>query len=205
MFELASVASWALRVWLKIDSGMHCAGFLPAQVQHAHNRLRASDKVQAFTLGNKPGDTGVAQALSSTARFVGRCGKSGRTRRDARERNLCQTLDSGRRISRLLSGLRGERADTCGLVAVGYVDGFPRSAGTGTAVTANGRSSRVIDRVSMDMMTVDLTSIPDARIGSSVELCGPRVPVNVVTSPAGTIAAEVLCNVERVPLRYVGE
>lgn len=249
MIELASVASGALRIWLKIDTGMHRAGFLPAQVQHAHNRLVESGKVQDIVLM-----THFAQAderdsdatLRQVARF--RCATEGLTG----AHSLCNSagilawpqarghwgragialygvdpLDGAanpvKPAMTLVSEIFAERWITTGeslgygaafvaraptrvgLVAIGYADGYPRSAGTGTPVTVNGHSSQVIGRVSMDMMTVDLTSLPDAGIGSLVELWGPHVPVNDVASRAGTIAYELLCNVKRVPLRYVGE
>jgi len=49
-----------------------------------------------------------------------------------------------------------------GLVALGYADGYPRSAPTGTPVAVAGRHRRLIGRVSMDMLTVDLTDLPEA-------------------------------------------
>ena len=85
-----------------------------------------------------------------------------------------------------------------GLVAMGYADGYPRVAPTGTPVAVDGQLTRVIGRVSMDMMTVDLTDLPAARIGSPVELWGRNVSVNSVAQAAGTIAYELLCNVKRV-------
>lgn len=90
-----------------------------------------------------------------------------------------------------------------GLVALGYADGYPRRAGTGTPVAVAGRLTRTIGRVSMDMLTVDLTPLPDAGIGAPVELWGPTVSVNAAAAAAGTIAYELLCNVKRVPRRYV--
>lgn len=90
-----------------------------------------------------------------------------------------------------------------GLVAMGYADGYPRAAGTGTPVAVDRHMTRLLGRVSMDMMTVDLTQMPDAGIGSSVELWGKQVSINAVAKRAGTISYEILCNVKRVPLRYV--
>lgn len=89
-----------------------------------------------------------------------------------------------------------------GLVAMGYADGYPRSAGTGTPVAVDGQASTTLGRVSMDMMTVDLTAMPQAGIGSEVELWGAQVPVNTVAARAGTIAYELLCNVKRVAFDY---
>ncbi len=56
----------------------------------------------------------------------------------------------------------------------------------------------------MDMLTVDLTDLPDAGLGSRVELWGRNIPVNRVAEAAGTIAYELLCNVKRVHFEYVG-
>lgn len=89
-----------------------------------------------------------------------------------------------------------------GLVAMGYADGYPRTAPTGTSVAIDGQLSRIVGRVSMDMLTVDLSELPNAGCGSSVELWGSQIPVNEVASRAGTIAYELLCNVKRVPLVY---
>lgn len=89
-----------------------------------------------------------------------------------------------------------------GLVAMGYADGYPRSAGTGTPVAVDGQASTTLGRVSMDMMTVDLTALPQAGVGSEVELWGAQVPVNEVARRAGTIAYELLCNVKRVGREY---
>ena len=91
-----------------------------------------------------------------------------------------------------------------GLVAMGYADGYPRSAPDGTLVAVDGQPTRLIGRVSMDMLTVDLTALPQARAGSRVELWGPQVPVNQVATGAGTIAYELLCNVKRVRFDYRG-
>ena len=92
-----------------------------------------------------------------------------------------------------------------GLVALGYADGYPRTLATDTPVAIDGHRSRVIGRVSMDMLTVDLGLAPSAGIGSRVELWGKAVPVNTVAESAGTIAYELLCNVKRVPLEYVDD
>lgn len=97
---------------------------------------------------------------------------------------------------------RAEAPTRVGLVAIGYADGYPRSAPTGTPVAVDGRRTRLIGRVSMDMLTVDLTDLPSAGIGSVVELWGPAIAVNNVAHQAGTIAYELLCNVKRVPRRY---
>ncbi|RZL92095.1 MAG: alanine racemase [Variovorax sp.] len=95
-----------------------------------------------------------------------------------------------------------ERPTRVGLVAMGYADGYPRTAPTGTPVAVGGRLTRTLGRVSMDLMTVDLDGLPEAGIGSPVELWGARVAVNTVAAQARTIAYELLCNVKRAPLVY---
>lgn len=88
-----------------------------------------------------------------------------------------------------------------GVVACGYADGYPRHAPTGTPICVDGIMTRTIGRVSMDMLTVDLTPCPNAHIGSKVELWGERVKVDDVASSAGTIGYELMCALaRRVPM-----
>lgn len=94
------------------------------------------------------------------------------------------------------------RPTRVGLVAIGYADGYPRTAPSGTPVAVDAMPTQLIGRVSMDMLTVDLSELPDTGVGSTVELWGNQVDVNAVASASGTIAYELLCNVKRVPLRY---
>jgi len=99
-------------------------------------------------------------------------------------------------------GFVAERPMKIGLVAMGYADGYPRSAGTGTPVLVAGHRSRIIGRVSMDMLTVDLTELPDCGVGSTVQLWGDGVSVNEIAQRANTISYELLCNVKRVRKVY---
>jgi alanine racemase len=96
------------------------------------------------------------------------------------------------------------RPTRVGLVAFGYADGYPRSAPDGTPVAVDGHRAPLVGRVSMDMLTLDLTELPSARVGSEVELWGRDVRVDEVAARAGTIAYELLCNAKRAPKRYVG-
>ncbi|WP_213878191.1 alanine racemase [Pseudomonas sp. dw_358] len=89
-----------------------------------------------------------------------------------------------------------------GVVAMGYADGYPRLAPTGTPVWVAGKLSRIVGRVSMDMLSVDLTDVPEAGVGSPVELWGKRVPASDVAQAAGTIPYQIFCNLRRVPLSY---
>jgi alanine racemase len=90
---------------------------------------------------------------------------------------------------------RCPQAMPIGVVAIGYADGYPRHAPAGTPVLVNGRRVPLIGRVSMDMITVDLRSQPNARIGDPVILWGRNLPVEEVATHAGTISYELLCHV----------
>jgi len=89
-----------------------------------------------------------------------------------------------------------------GVVACGYADGYPRHAPNGTPVAVDGRPTHLLGRVSMDMLIVDLTSLPNAGIGSPVVLWGQGGPsVDQVAHAAGTIGYELLCALaSRVPV-----
>jgi alanine racemase len=82
---------------------------------------------------------------------------------------------------------------TLGVVACGYADGYPRHAPTGTPVLVAGRRARIVGRVSMDMLTVDLTDIPEARVGSPAVLWGEGLSADEVATAAGTVSYELLC------------
>ncbi|MGZ5038138.1 MAG: alanine racemase [Usitatibacter sp.] len=79
-----------------------------------------------------------------------------------------------------------------GVVACGYADGYPRHAPSGTPVVVGGVRVKTAGRVSMDMMTVDLAGVPDARVGTPVTLWGEGLPVDEVAVAAGTVGYELL-------------
>jgi alanine racemase len=82
---------------------------------------------------------------------------------------------------------------TVGVVACGYADGYPRHAEHGTPVLVDGVKTRLVGRVSMDMMTVDLSPVANARVGSKVTLWGDGLPIDEVANGAGTIGYELMC------------
>ena len=98
-----------------------------------------------------------------------------------------------------------ERPTRVGVVAMGYADGYPRHAPTGTPVAVGGQLTRLIGRVSMDMLTVDLTDLPHAGLGSRVELWGKQVLASEVAQQAQSIPYQLFCNLRRVPLLYLGD
>lgn len=111
-----------------------------------------------------------------------------------------QELAPGERIGYGATFEARERV-RAGIVACGYADGYPRHAGTGTPVLVDGHRTRILGRVSMDMLCVDLGGVPGAGVGSRVILWGQGLAVDEVASAAGTIGYELLCAVApRVPV-----
>ncbi len=91
-------------------------------------------------------------------------------------------------------------------MACGYADGYPRHAPTGTPVLVDGQRTRTLGRVSMDLIAVDLSGLPEAGIGTEVTLWGRSsrgavLPVDDVAHAAGTVSYELLCALApRVPV-----
>src|SRR5690606_40322906 len=85
---------------------------------------------------------------------------------------------------------------------MGYADGYPRHAADGTPVLVDGKRTSLVGRVSMDMLTVDLTDLPASGLGSHVRSWGKGLESGEVASHAGTISYQLICNVIRVPRCY---
>lgn len=134
-------------------------------------------------LDRSAADIGVKAAMTLTSEII-----------------AIQNLQSGESVG-YGCGFRADRAMRIGVVACGYADGYPRQAPTGTPVIVEGERVATTGRVSMDMLCVDLSKIPQARVGSSVELWGTNLPVDEVARSAGTVGYELLCAVApRVPM-----
>lgn len=90
-----------------------------------------------------------------------------------------------------------------GAIPVGYGDGYPRHAVSGTPVLVNGQRAPLAGRVSMDSICVDLTGLEQVRVGDPVELWGQNLSVDEVAMNAGTIGYEILAGLSgRIPLHY---
>ncbi|HWT28625.1 MAG TPA: alanine racemase [Methylophilaceae bacterium] len=122
-----------------------------------------------------------------------------------------QTLQPGDSVG---YGMRytAEKPTRIGIVACGYADGYPRHAGLcaagerqpGAPIAVAGKLTHTVGRVSMDMLFADITDIPEADIGSPVELWGAQVPVDAVAEASGTVGYELLCALApRVPVRVI--
>lgn len=92
------------------------------------------------------------------------------------------------------------RTSQIATVGIGYADGYPRHCPNGTPVAVNGQVAPLVGRVSMDMITVDVTDIPNVAPGDRVELWGEQVNIDLVAHHAGTIGYELMTRVsQRVP------
>jgi alanine racemase len=111
-----------------------------------------------------------------------------------------QNLRAGERVG---YGLTYQAAGemTLGIVACGYADGYPRHAPSGTPVLVGGERTGTVGRVSMDMLAVDISSIPEAYIGTPVTLWGEGLSADEVAAAAGTVSYQLLCGLApRVPV-----
>ncbi len=239
-----------LRVWLKMDSGMHRVGFLPEYYRKAWQQLQECSAVGDIVLMTHfaradESEQGYTRTQAETFNQA-TLGLSG-------ERSLCNSagvlawpeahgdwgrpglmlygvspfidvhknVDALRPVMKLSSGLiavreipKGvpvgyggswiaPRKTKAGVVALGYGDGYPRHAPSGTPVLVNGQRVPVIGRISMDMITVDLTDLPEVSIGDEVVLWGDQnLSATEVADMAGTIPYELFCSVRRVPFSF---
>ena len=241
-----------LRVWLKLDCGMHRLGVRPQQVAPLLARLRvcanvappigvmshlacadeparAETAAQLETFAAATAGLPVRRALSNSAGVLawpaahhdwirpgimlyGATPMLGRTGPEDGLKPVMTLSSALISVKRLQAGepvgysgaWRCPRDTTIGVVAMGYADGYPRHAPSGTPVLVNGRRTQVVGRVSMDMLCVDLGEQPGARIGDPVTLWGEGLPAELVAEAAGTIAYELFCNLAaRVHVRVI--
>ncbi|WP_266156816.1 alanine racemase [Dyella silvatica] len=234
-----------LRVWLKVDSGMHRLGFAPERAAEIHARLSAMPGIdgevgllthfaesEVFDGTETPAqlarfnevtrDLQGPRSLSNSAAVLGWpdargdwvrtggllyglsvvAGKSGA------DFGFRPAMTLSTRLIAINHIKRGERIGyngtwTCpqdmpvGVAAVGYGDGYPRSAVAGTPVLIGDRQVPLIGRVSMDLITLDLREAPLARVGDRVTLWGPALPVEHIAAQAGTISYDLTCGMTR--------
>lgn len=234
-----------LRVWLKVDSGMHRLGFAAAHAREAYARLRAlasvdpaivlmthfaasedfaepttAQQIARFEtavddlpgercLANSAGLIGWPTARADWVRTGGILyglsvapGKCGADFGFAPAMTLSTKLIA---INRLACGeavgyngtWRCPEDMPIGVAAIGYGDGYPRSAASGTPVLVNGQRAAIVGRVSMDLVTLDLRGVPDARVGDRVTLWGADLPVETIAASAGTISYDLTCGMTK--------
>jgi len=234
-----------LRLWLKIDTGMHRLGFAPERVAEIHSRLRALASVdpdivlmthfaasdefdrdlttrqiarfQAATadipgthaLANSAGLLGWPAARGQWVRAGGVLyGLSVIEGKTGVELGFEPAMTLSTKIISINCIKRGERVGyattwecpedmNIGVAAIGYGDGYPRSASSGTPVLVNGQRTPLIGRVSMDLITIDLRVVPDARVGDRVVLWGRDLAVEEIAASAGTISYDLTCGMTK--------
>lgn len=239
-----------VRVWIKLDTGMHRLGFAPAELDAVRARLQAVAGVEPaglmthFACADDRNDPATRRqlecfseaarglegehSLANSAALLGwpeshadwvrpglmLYGISPFLDDTAADQGLTPAMTLETELIAIRECAAGEAvgyggAWVCpepmpvGVAAIGYGDGYPRHAPDGTPVLVDGRSTQLIGRVSMDMITLDLRGLPEARVGSRVTLWGEGLPVERIARAAGTIPYELVCAVTaRVPLLY---
>lgn len=235
-----------VRVWLKLDTGMHRLGFPTDEHGRILRALRAlpqvddeivlmshlsssdeysgettplqlarfaecasADKVAARSIANSAAIVGYPDSRLDWVRagglLYGLSVVAGKTAADFGFRPAMSLSSKLIAINQVEKGAHigyGESWQCpedmrIGVVAMGYGDGYPRSAPSGAELLLNGRVAAIVGRVSMDLMTIDLRDHPDASINDRVLLWGPGLPVERLAAAAGTISYELTCGVTR--------
>jgi len=229
-----------LRIWLKMDTGMHRLGMAPNDIDRVCAGLKSSPNVsqppvlcthlacaedlkdpmtpeQVRIIRECAGRNGLDMSIANSAGILfwpdslaqwnrpgymlyGLC-PTGST--DARPHGLRPAMTMRSEIIAIRNIAAGEgvgyghdwvagRPSKIGAIAIGYGDGYPRHAPSGTPVLVNGQRVALTGRVSMDAISVDLTDLEKADVGDPVELWGQNLSVNELASKAGTIGYEIL-------------
>jgi len=242
-----------LRIWLKLDSGMHRLGLSPDQFRDAHARLsalptvgplvmmshlaradeldsnRTREQLDVFqhaiaglagetSLCNSPALLGWPDVRSDWVRpglmLYGADPLYPQPSPHAAQLRPVMTLQSRVIAVRELGvgeplgyGARfiAQRPTRVGVVAMGYADGYPQFAPNGTPVLIDGVPGQLIGRVSMDMLTIDLTDHPQAGHGSVVQLWGNAPTISELAPRCNTSAYRLPCSLKRTPRVYLGE
>lgn len=247
-----------LKVWIKINTGMHRLGFHPTDLVSVFRRLHALPNIDivgvlthfasADELENpetclqterlmaalEPMDYPMGLSLSNSAGILGwkaslkfafanplytpwvrpglmLYGASPFAGRIGAQEGLKPVMSLMSKLIAIQTVPKGgavgyggtyvaEKDCRIGVVAIGYGDGYPRLMPTGTPLLVKGIRVPLVGRVSMDMLTVELSSVTDAKVGDPVQLWGPELPVEEIAARMNTTAYELLtCLSSRVP------
>lgn len=255
--QLAAAPIEPIRVWLKVDTGMHRLGVAVKEASTYYQALMAMPQVNGspvlmshFACADEPQHTQnqqqlgdfsqlhthlcaqfgeVTTSLTNSAALLAGLGSeydwvrpglalygiSPFPQRTGCEHGLRAVMTLQASIISIRQVQAGatvgygaawcaERDTHIGIVAIGYGDGYPRHAPTGTPVWINGKVYPLVGRVAMDMISVDLGPNLAVALGDNAQLWGPDLPVEQVAEAVGTIPYELLCNVaRRVQLDYI--
>ena len=234
-----------LRVWLKLDTGMHRLGLPPAEAGPAHERLRAlanvateialmthlaasdefendltSRQIAAFetatsglpgvrSLANSAAVLGWPLARGDWVRAGGLLyGLSVVPKKTGSDLGFEPAMTLSTRVISVRKITKGESIGYAatwqcpedmpiGVAAIGYGDGYPRSAPSGTPVLVNGIRAAIVGRVSMDLIAIDLRNAPGAQVGERVVLWGRGLPVEEIAENSGTISYDLTCGMTK--------
>ncbi len=251
-FPLARERRGKIKIWLKLDCGMHRLGFLPAEAESAYQRLMQCELVQKpltflthFPNADAKEDTLTQEqtqqflqvvkfwedekSLSNSACIlVNRAtqdnwvrpgimlyGASPFAHLSAQQFNLKPVMTLRSQLIAIRHFKKGSAIGygghwVCpedmpvGVVAIGYGDGYPRHAKSGTPVLINGQQASLIGRVSMDTISIDLRSIENPAVDDEVILWGEGLSADVVAAHAETISYELFCRLTgRVKFQHI--
>ena len=235
-------AEQALKIWVKVDTGMHRLGLDPETVPGVLERLNACPGVQApvglmthlanaddprdplsetqcrglralagpgqpLNIGNSGGILAFPASRTDWVRpGIMLYGASPFGGVSAASLGLTPVMTLATRLIAVRRLRRGDRIGysgtfrcpedmPVGVAAIGYGDGYPRHAPTGSPALVGGRRVPLMGRVSMDSITLDLRTVPTARPGDEVVLWGRGLPAEEIARRAGTISYELFCGV----------
>jgi alanine racemase len=234
-----------LRVWLKLDTGMHRLGIAAERAAEVYARLSSLPSVNKdiglmthFAASDEFDNTLTAeqiarfevaveglpgaQALANSAGVLGWPASHGQWVRaggvlyglsvvegtDAAHYGFRPAMTLSTKIIAVNSIKRGDRVGYAaswecpedmqiGVAAIGYGDGYPRSASSGTPVLVNGVRAELAGRVSMDLITIDLRGVGDVKVGDPVLLWGRGLPVEEVAAHSNTISYDLTCGMTK--------
>ena len=239
---LATPLSKTIKVWVKVNTGMHRLGFFPNEVADIMSALLAcpwiDDEIGLMThlaCADDPGQSfnqlqlqifsnlslpsaKITYSIANSAAIIALPEMHGDVVRPgimlygvspfANEIGTELGLIPVMRLMSAVSTIHhypaharigyggtwsSDKPSIIGVVAIGYGDGYPRHIAAQTPTWVNGFIAPVVGRVSMDMLTIDLTDCPGVGVGDAVELWGQHIPVETVAKSAGTIAYELIC------------
>ena len=230
-----------VKIWVKVNTGMHRLGFKPSELQTVMNALHTctwvdkniglmthlacsdeperAENIQQISLFENIKIPGFSQrSIANSAAIISfphapadvirpgimLYGVSPFANQTSADLGLIPVMRFMSAISAISHNppsaqvgyggtWKSSKPSIIGIVAAGYGDGYPRHISANTPVWIKGREVVVVGRVSMDMLTVDLTDHPDIQLGDSVELWGAHILVERIAKSAGTIGYELLC------------
>lgn len=250
---LAQKPKRAIKIWLKLDTGMHRLGFDSAQFIAAYKQLQASqfcsgivcmthfscaDEIdneinaqQMTQFENVCAGLDSQQSIANSAVILTQSteikdwvrpgialyGASPLEAQAAIDFNLIPVMTFKAKVTAIKTVAKGEsvgygqkwtadKPSKIAVIGVGYGDGYPRHAQNGTPIVIKDQEVHLVGRVSMDMITADITDTDNITVGDDVTLWGKGLPCEAVASKSDTISYTLFCGItKRVKRVYLGQ